>query len=121
LFGLDGTLSPVQPGAPVSRIATAPPANSAASVAAAVPRLADANLVDGKRLFEQACVFCHGTDGKGDHGGASLVAVTDLAAAMRTVTAGRNTMPPFGTTFTPQQIRDVSAYIVETFKARDAR
>jgi quinohemoprotein ethanol dehydrogenase len=121
LFGLDGTLPPVQPGAPMSRTAAAPPADAAGRVAAASPRAADANLVDGKRLFEQACVFCHGTDGKGDHGGAPLVAVTDLAAAMQTVTGGRNNMPPFSTTFTPQQIRDVSAYIVETFKARDAR
>ena len=38
----------------------------------------------------------------------------DLAAAMQTVTAGRNNMPPFGATLTPEQIRDVSAYVVET-------
>ena len=32
---------------------------------------------------------------------------------MQTVTAGRNNMPPFRATFTPEQIRDVSAYVVE--------
>ena len=49
LFGLDGTLPPAQPGTPVSRNAATPAA--APAVAAATPRLADANLVEGKRLF----------------------------------------------------------------------
>ena len=31
---------------------------------------------------------------------------------MQTVTAGRNTMPAFRGVFTPEQIRDVSAYVV---------
>jgi alcohol dehydrogenase (cytochrome c) len=118
LFGLDGTLPPAQPGAPASRqtAVAAPPAERTPPLTAettGVPRAA-ANLVDGKRLFAQACVVCHGEDGKGGHGtGAPLDGVTDLAAAMQTVTAGRNNMPPFGATFTPDQIRDVSAYVVE--------
>jgi mono/diheme cytochrome c family protein len=99
MFGLDGTLPPAQLGTPVSR---------QAAVAGA------ANLVEGKRLFTQACAVCHGDDGKGGHtGGAPLDRLTDLAAVTRTVTAGRNNMPPFGATFMPEQIRDVSAYVVE--------
>ena len=107
LFGLDGTLPPVQPGTPVSRQAAA--ATTAVNIAA------------GQRTYTQSCVFCHGTDGKGDHGGAPLTDVKDLAFAVQTVTAGRNTMPPFGTAFTPEQIRDVSAFVVETFTARTGR
>jgi alcohol dehydrogenase (cytochrome c) len=115
LFGVDGTLPPVQPGAPVSRTAAATPANSAVPVAAAAaPRVADANLTEGKRIFVQVCAACHGDDGRGGHtGGAPLNGVRDLAAVIQTVTAGRNTMPPFSPTFTPEQIRDVSAYVVE--------
>jgi quinohemoprotein ethanol dehydrogenase len=127
LFGLDGTLPPVQPGAPVSRqtAVPAPPAEtSERSVrlqpdpipgpATIAPRAAAANLAAGQQLYKQACIVCHGEDGKGGHGaGAPLVAVRDLAAAMQTVTVGRNDMPPFRSAFTPEQIRDVSAYVVE--------
>jgi len=117
LLGVDGTLPPVQAGTPVSRQAAAPPA-AAPTVAAAAPRVADANLVEGQRIFKQACVVCHGDDGKGGHtGGAPLDRVTDLAAAIQTVTAGRNNMPPFATAFTTEQIRDVSAYVVGTLAA----
>ena len=42
----------------------------------------------------------------------------DLDAAIRTVTAGRNNMPPFRGAFTPEQIRDVSAYVVEVLAGR---
>jgi mono/diheme cytochrome c family protein len=121
LFGLDGTLPPAQPGAPVPRSTAIPAveATRAAEAAAAAPAAAAAstrtaaNLARGKALFEQACVVCHGTDGKGGHGGgAPLDRLTDLAATIQTVTAGRNDMPPFRGSFTPEQIRDVSAYVV---------
>jgi quinohemoprotein ethanol dehydrogenase len=100
LFGLDGTLAPAQPGTPVSRQVAA---------AAGAP-----NLAAGKALYQQACVVCHEADGRGGHGaGASLVAMTDLAATIQTVTAGRNSMPAFSANFSPEQIRDVSSYVVE--------
>jgi len=75
--------------------------------------LAEANLERGKQLYTQACVVCHGEDGKGGHGvGAPLTSVSDLGAAIRTISSGRNSMPPFSATFTPEQVRDVSAYVV---------
>ena len=125
LFGLDGTLPPVAPAAPVSRQTAAPPpaAVPPPTAAATSTSPAQANLVAGKQLYEQACVVCHGADGTGGHGvGAPLTGVTDFAAVMRTVTAGRSSsMPAFGTTFTPVQIRDVSAYVVEALAGRPAR
>jgi quinohemoprotein ethanol dehydrogenase len=121
LFALDGKLAPAQGGTPVSRTAAAAPAEAVAPRvdATAAPRLADANLVLGKQLYEQACVVCHGADGKGGHGvGAPLTGVNDFAVAIRTVTSGRNNMPPFSMSFTPEQIRDVSGYVVSALAQR---
>src|SRR5688572_21980494 len=128
LFGLDGTLPPVPPGTPVSRTAAATPAPPAAdrivrlqpdpvAAAATAPRAPD--LAEGKRIFTTNCAVCHGDDGKGGHtGGAPLDKVRDLDAAIATVTNGRNNMPPFSRAFTPEQIRDVSVYVVEALAAR---
>jgi alcohol dehydrogenase (cytochrome c) len=125
LFGLEGKLPPATSGNPVSRQAAALPSETDRSVRLqadlAAPRLADANLVRGKALYEQACVVCHGEDGKGGHGvGAPLVNMKDFALAIQTVTAGRNNMPPFSATFTPEQVRDVSAYVVSVLSAKSS-
>ena len=131
LFALDGKLPPATAGRAVSRLegaanpapAVANPtpvaANPSPGVAAAVAAaIAAANPVRGKELYEQACVVCHGADGKGGHGvGAPLTGPTDFAAVFRTVGEGRNTMPPFKASFTADQIRDVSAYVVQTLSA----
>jgi alcohol dehydrogenase (cytochrome c) len=83
--------------------------------------VAVAGAQSGAQLFEQACVVCHGSDGRGGHGGgAPLDGVVDLAVAVATVTGGRNNMPAFASVFTPEQIRDVSAYVVEALAARPA-
>lgn len=113
LFGLDGTLPPATPGTAVPRSTAIPaPAETARAEATGAPRAA--NVTAGKQVFEQACVICHGADGTGGHGvGAPLVEVRNLQAAIQTVTGGRNSMPAFSTTLTPDQIRDVSAYVVE--------
>jgi alcohol dehydrogenase (cytochrome c) len=123
LFGVDGTLPPVAPGTGVPRSTAAPTprtslaaaeAPGATGVTGSALRIADANISAGKQLFEQACVVCHGSDGTGGHGaGAPLQGVKDVAAAMQTITAGRNSMPSFAASLTRDQIRDVSAYVVQ--------
>jgi quinohemoprotein ethanol dehydrogenase len=107
LFALDGTLPPAEPGTPAPRTtAIVAPASDMAATAA--------DLGNGALLYEEACVICHGVDGRGGHGGgAPLDGVTDFAAAAQTVTTGRNAMPPFNELLSPAQIRDVSAYVVE--------
>jgi mono/diheme cytochrome c family protein len=110
LFSLDGTLAPVAPGAPVSR-----------QVAAAAPGRPP-DLVAGKQLYRQACEVCHEADGKGGHGAAaSLVAIKDLDATIQTVAGGRNSMPAFSANFTPEQIRDVSSYVVRVLAEESAK
>ena len=111
LFGLDGTMGPVQPGTPVSRTAAA--ATGPTPVAAATTSRAP-DLAEGKRIFTTNCAVCHGDDGKGGHtGGAPLYKIRDLDAAIATVTNGRNNMPSFRGAFTPEQIRDVGVYVLE--------
>jgi cytochrome c6 len=120
LFAVDGTMGPVQAGSPVPRNAVTisegrAPGTPVAGGAAPAASLAAANVENGRRLFAQACVVCHGEDGKSGHGAApSLAAVKDLQFAIQTVTAGRNTMPAFRESFTPEQIRDVSAFVTGT-------
>jgi alcohol dehydrogenase (cytochrome c) len=119
LFGLEGTLPPVEPGVPVSRLAPATPTTSAAPAVAAPPAGAalaapGADAESGRRIYAETCVICHGEDGRGGHGGgAPLVAATDAAAIAAVVSQGRNAMPPLATMLTPAQIRDVAAYVAE--------
>lgn len=105
LFALDGTLPPAAAGTPVSRQTV---------VAAAGP----ANIQAGRQVYQQTCVACHGTDGKGDHGGAPLTALKDVTTTIQTVTGGRNNMPAFSVVLTPEQIRDVSTYVFGAFPNR---
>jgi alcohol dehydrogenase (cytochrome c) len=108
LFGLDGKLPPAQ-----ARDSEAPPAATAAAPATAA-NTANTSKVSGAEIFQQACVPCHGPDGKGGHGGgAPLNKVTDLAAVALTITEGRKTMPAFGGALTAEQIQAVSSYIVK--------
>jgi quinohemoprotein ethanol dehydrogenase len=111
MFGLDGTLPPVEAGTPLRRT----PDNlrdAAAGTAAAAAGPAD--LANGKRVFQDTCVICHGEDGRGGHGGgAPLDAVASLAAVLETVAAGRNSMPAFRDILSPEQIRDVASYVVD--------
>jgi mono/diheme cytochrome c family protein len=122
LFGLDGTMGPVQAGTPVPRnavtISEGRTPGAPLPTAAALSR-ASANLDAGKRIFLQNCAVCHGEDGKSGHGAApSLAEVKDFDLAVQTVTQGRNTMPPFRSAFTAEQIRDVSAFVYETLAGR---
>ncbi len=115
LFAVDGTIGPASAGTPVPRNAVTISEGRRPGTPVQTPEQlrATADLENGRRLFAQTCAVCHGEDGKSGHGAApSLAVLKDLEAVMTTVTNGRNTMPSFRTTFTADQVRDVSAYIV---------
>jgi quinohemoprotein ethanol dehydrogenase len=99
LFALDGTIEPATPGG--SLMTFAPGAG---------PGDADA----GETVYNTACVFCHGEEGEGGHGGGpSLKQIRSGAVALQIVSEGRNAMPGFGGSLTSEQIRDVAAFVSE--------
>jgi alcohol dehydrogenase (cytochrome c) len=98
LFGLDGTLPP------------APPPGAAMLFSREAEGTADPAA--GKVVYDTACVFCHGERGEGGHGGGkTLATATNADLIVQIVSEGRNTMPPLGASLTPQQVRDVAAYV----------
>jgi alcohol dehydrogenase (cytochrome c) len=106
LFALDGTLEQV-----TEEVGAAEPV-APVEVAAGEP-----DLTAGKQVYETACGACHGLDGKSGHGGADISNLTDMDLIVTTVARGRNSMPAFGTIFTPEQLRDVAAYVARPLSA----
>jgi len=75
----------------------------------------DPDLLNGAETYNTACLFCHGEQAEGGHGGGpSLRTLASSGAATQVVIEGRNTMPPFGAVLSPEAIRDVVAYLFET-------
>ena len=99
LFSLEGTLDEIIP------------ATEAPEFTATAGR--DADVGNGETLYNAACTFCHGPVGEGGAGGVTLTNATNLAAVMQQVREGLNAMPPFGAALTPEEIQDVSTYVVE--------
>src|SRR5690606_19454032 len=100
LFGLDGTLDPV------------PPAGAAMLFTREAEGAADPAA--GKTVYDAACTFCHGERGGGGHGGGvALTASRASSLVVQVGSEGRNSMPPFAGTLTPEQIRDVAACVAE--------
>ena len=91
------------------------------------------NPAAGMVTFAQNCVICHGTEGRGD--GAAATGLTPKPAnfweryesteekQVRVVTNGGASeklspvMPSFGDSLSPEQIRDVVAYVRDRFPA----
>ncbi len=99
LFSLDGAMEQIVPE------------TEAPEFVASLDREAD--LANGRMLYDAACTFCHGDVGEGGAGGVALTNATNLAAVMRQVREGLNAMPPFGAALTPEQIHDIGSYVVE--------
>jgi len=78
----------------------------------------------GRAVFKAQCVACHGSEGKGDGPAAAALNprpanLADPARMQKVVddslvlviTAGRRTMPGYAKILTPEQIREVVAYL----------
>ena len=108
MFSLDGKIGPIA----ATAAATAGGRPGAAPPVAAPTRAGNATA--GEPLYKAACLACHGEAGTGGHGGGPTL-LTNLQPEQISLvtTTGRNNMPTFRDVYTPDQIADVSAYIVQ--------
>jgi mono/diheme cytochrome c family protein len=100
LFALDGALEQV-----------APAQESTARLTSNVST--EVNLEAGKTAYFNSCVFCHGADGTGGHGGPAFTTGLSAETIRRTVSGGRNQMPAFGSFLDDAAIANVSAWVRE--------
>lgn len=87
---------------------------STASTEAAAPD------IDGKKIYKQYCVTCHGLYGDMGASGAFNLQTSVLAVEERVnvITNGRNLMTPFKSLLEPDEIKAVAKYTME-LKADD--
>jgi alcohol dehydrogenase (cytochrome c) len=74
------------------------------------------NAEAGKEVFAENCSTCHGSTGHGGNGGPDLTTqpkAKEQKGAEEQVTNGGAAMPPFKGLLSPEEIADVSAYVVE--------
>jgi mono/diheme cytochrome c family protein len=69
-------------------------------------------LAEGRKIFQNFCVTCHGADGKLALNGASdlSASVLPLEGRVAVITNGRKLMQPWSGTLTERQINLVAAY-----------
>src|SRR5690606_9081007 len=115
LFALHGTIESLPPGS------GDPPATTDAGPVEAdeVGALAELNLSRapnverGAEIYRTICTACHGPAGEGTQLGKpfrSDLALADIIATARTGVAGTS-MPPFGGTYSLEDLHDVASYI----------
>jgi len=125
LFSLNGTIESLPPGS-----GDPPPADllTDGNSAHVDPRafLAEldlnrvANLDRGAEIYRTVCQTCHGPTGQGGQLGKPLsddLEIVDIVVTARSGVEG-SPMPPFGSTFTLEELHDVASYIVERILAQ---
>jgi quinohemoprotein ethanol dehydrogenase len=98
------------PGTPGAAAGTTAPGGGGVGVGAMLAGPADA--AKGQEIYTTTCVVCHGPTGQGgSHGGAKLTHVLTRDSIANVLLHGRNDMPAFGASLSPQQLRDITAYV----------
>jgi alcohol dehydrogenase (cytochrome c) len=104
MFALDGTLNQLPP----------PTAAGPAGPALTVPEGRVADVANGRTLYQQSCIYCHGDTGTGGHGGgAELTAALGMQDIITMLSTGRNAMPNFRPVMTVEQMHDIATYLTE--------
>jgi len=74
-------------------------------------RVADVSM--GQRVYSEACSSCHGSRGQGGHSGPPVTSSRDPEKVAKIVRDGGVEMPALATSLTPEQIQDVTAFVVQ--------
>lgn len=71
--------------------------------------------IDGKKIYRQNCVTCHGIKGDMGASGAHDLTASELGLEERklVITKGRGAMTPFEKLLTPEKIAAVAEYTLE--------
>ncbi len=83
------------------------------SIVIACAKQEAANAVsEGQEIFKKYCVLCHGVNGKLKLNGAKDITLSKLTETERIalISKGKNTMTPFESILSPEQIKAVAAY-----------
>lgn len=104
LFSLDGTIEPVAAAGELMMLSDA--------------ATGEADLANGQAVYDTACTFCHGETGEAGHGGGpALTGIDSVGRVIQVVIEGSGDMPGLGGSLSPEQIRDVSGYVIELAEA----
>jgi alcohol dehydrogenase (cytochrome c) len=109
LFGLDGKLGPVKGGGLGHGVQHAGENTDTSNQR-------NGNPATGKNVFSDNCSACHGLSGHGGNGGPDLTKIPSAkqrSVVIRQIQKGGGGMPGFETQLTPQQIADVTAYVLK--------
>ena len=115
LFALDGTLGPVTQEEMAAKAAAKSGGGAETNLASLT-----GNADKGGQVYANGCVFCHGPEGYGTHGGKSLKEMHSIPVVASVVVNGRNDMPAFKGVLSDQDIVDVAAYIVDVLNKDEA-
>jgi len=88
--------------------------NSPSETAPATPVLAN----KGQLLFQQKCSACHGSGGAAGIGGAANLhtSTLDSSAITYIIDNGKNAMPSFKGQLTQDEMKDITAYLMDLRK-----
>lgn len=109
LFGLDGDMGPVEAGTGGQGVQHAGEDEHESDSAEPDPE-------NGKQLFADNCSTCHGATGTGGNGGPDLTSIPNAKIedeVLQQVEKGGGGMPAFEGVLTPQEIADVTSYVLE--------
>ncbi len=110
LFSLDGRIES-QPAAVAGDSARAGPGLAAAPDG-------EADVLNGRAIYNRVCAACHGESGLGGEGnGAPLNGGLSPDEIYGVISDGRNAMPAFGAALSAQERLDVSHFVSETLFA----